>query len=141
MLLALLLISELATGPFSLGADRALRRRAHRPERVRRRPSRGTHGQPLGAQVGGFVPLGGIVVQLLGARTPVLALDALTFIVSYLFIRTHVRPRPSARRTRGRLLQRLWSDLRLGIEEITGYLLKRPIIVFSWISTIYFSAP
>ncbi len=92
----------------------------------------------LGAQVGGFV-LGGIVVQLLGART-VLALDALTFVVSYVFIRTHVLSRASADEP-GTSLHRLWSDLKLGIEEITGDPLKRPIIVFSWISTIYFSAP
>jgi MFS family permease len=137
VLLALLLISELATGPFS-SARTALYGDVLTDQSEFAVAQAAGRMVNLGAQVGGFV-LGGIVVQLMGART-VLALDALTFVVSYVFIRTHVLARPSADEP-GTSLHRLWADLRLGIDEITGDPLKRPIIIFSWVSTIYFSAP
>ncbi|HTY71228.1 MAG TPA: MFS transporter [Actinomycetes bacterium] len=136
-LLALLLVSELATGPFAsartaLYAD------------ILRDPSEFTAAQAagrmvnLGMQVGGFV-VGGIVIQLIGARE-VLALDALTFLVSYALVRTQVRARPAADET-GTSVRRLLADVKLGAREIFRDPLKRPIVLVSWISTLYFSAP
>jgi MFS family permease len=137
VLLALLLFSELATGPFASARAALYGDVLSDPNEFLVAQTAGRMVN-LGMQVGGFI-LGGIVVQLLGPRT-VLAFDAFTFIGSYLLIRTHVQVRKAVDDP-GTSVRRLLGDLKLGVNEIMHDPLKRPIVLLSWVSTLYFSAP
>jgi MFS family permease len=137
VLLGLLLFSEFATGPFA-SARTALYADILTDQSQFATAQAAGRMVNLGMQVGGFI-IGGIIIQILGARE-VLALDALTFLASYALIRTHVRARPAADEP-GTSFRRLMADVRLGVEEILADPMKRPIVLLSWVSTVYFSAP
>lgn len=136
-LLGLLLVSELATGPFA-SARAALYGDILTDQTEFSTAQAAGRLVSLGMQVVGFI-LGGVVVELLGART-VLALDGLTFVAAFVIVRTHVRPRPSADEG-GTSARRILSDLRFGVDEVIHDPLKGPLIFFAWASTLYFGAP
>jgi len=83
--------------------------------------------------------LGGGLVQLLGASTA-LALDAVTFGVSFLLIVRFVQVRPSADE-RGTSARRILADLRVGVGELWSDPARRVITLLGWSSAAFLIAP
>jgi MFS family permease len=92
----------------------------------------------LSTQVVGAVA-GGALVDLLGpSRT--LAIDALTFLVSFVMIRQYVRERPSTDDA-GTSPRRLASDSWGGMRELLGDPVRRSITLLGWGSALFLIAP
>ncbi len=92
----------------------------------------------LSAQVMGFIAAG-IIVGLLGSRLA-LALDALTFLISYAIIRARVTSRGAAE-TEGASARRLLSDMEGGFRELMSDPSRRAMVLFGWASAMFLIAP
>jgi MFS family permease len=97
--------------------------------------SRSVH---LGTQVIGSV-FGALLVGLINPPFA-LAVDAATFLTSYLVLRAMVRPRPSAD-AGGTSARRLAADLRRGAAELFGDPVRRSIALLAWGSAVFMVAP
>ena len=92
----------------------------------------------LGSQVVGAV-LGGLFVSLLGAPWT-LVLDALTFLGSYLIVRTYVRERAVADEP-GTSPRRLYLDVRSATQELVHDPVRRMLTLLGWVSALFLVAP
>jgi MFS family permease len=137
VLLAILFLSEIFTAPFESA------RQAMLPD-VLPEPREYLAGNALlrvvfqADQVIGFV-LGGIVVALVGARTA-LALDAVTFLVSFLAVLLLVRARPAPPRTPGQGVG-LVAELREGWAAVFARPAVRTLVVLGWVAAVFISVP
>ncbi len=92
----------------------------------------------LATQVLGAI-VGAAVVGLIGVPMA-LALDALTFLVSFAIIRARVQPRPVAD-VPGTSLRRLVGDLGDGARELLGDPVRRALALLGWGSALFLVAP
>jgi MFS family permease len=92
----------------------------------------------LTAQVVGFLA-GGIVVGWLGPRLA-LAVDALTFLLSYAVIRARVTTRGAADEP-GTSARRLLADMVTGFGELMSDPSRRAMVLFGWASALFLIAP
>ena len=135
--LLILLLSETVTAPFataraSLYADVL-------PDRERLVVAQGmSRSIQLSAQVVGFV-IGGMAVALVGSRLA-LWFDALTFLISYLLVRTAVTPRPAAD-VPGTSARLMATDLRTAVRELLGDPVRRWPVILGWLSAVFLVAP
>ena len=92
----------------------------------------------LTAQVVGFLA-GGLVVGWLGPRLA-LAVDALTFLLSYAVIRARVTSRGAADEP-GTSARRLLADMVTGFGELMSDPARRAMVLFGWASALFLIAP
>ena len=92
----------------------------------------------LAAQVIGFV-VGGLLTQAIGVELALL-LDGLTFVVSYVLIRSRVSSRPVAAEA-GTSAARMAGDVAQGWREVTQDPLRRWLILLGWFSAFALIAP
>jgi MFS family permease len=92
----------------------------------------------LGSQVVGSI-FGALLVALISPPFA-LAVDAFTFLASYLVLRSTVRSRPSAD-VGGTSARQLAADLRRGAAELLGDRVRRSIVLLAWGSTICMVSP
>ena len=92
----------------------------------------------LTAQVIGFLA-GGLVVGWLGPRLA-LAVDALTFLLSYAMIRARVTSRGAADEP-GTSARRLLADMVAGFGELMSDPARRAMVLFGWASALFLIAP
>ena len=92
----------------------------------------------LTAQVIGFLA-GGLVVGWLGPRLA-LAVDALTFLISYGIIRARVTSRGAADEP-GTSARRLLVDMAGGFRELMEDPARRAMVIFGWCSALFLIAP
>ena len=135
--LVVLLVSEFASLPF--GSARAALYADVLVEPADYVTSQGlSRSVHLSAQVLGSI-LGGGLVGLLGASR-CLALDAVTFVVSFLVIRRFVRPRRTAD-TAGTSARLLVGDLADGGRELFTDPVRRAVTLLGWGSALFLVAP
>lgn len=137
LLLLVLLVSEVLTVPFASARAALYPDVLPDPEDfvAAQGLSRAVH---LTTQVFGAV-IGGAIVGLVGARTA-LALDALTFLVSYTVIRVSVLARPAADEP-GTSPRRILRDLGDGISDLAGDPARRALVLLAWGSALFLVAP
>jgi hypothetical protein len=92
----------------------------------------------LAAQVGGFL-LGGFLMGFIGAQNALL-LDALTFLVSYLLIRSQVLRRPAVDAAISSVGLAM-KDVGVGTRELMGDPLRRWLVLLAWGSSLFLIAP
>ncbi len=92
----------------------------------------------LGTQVAGSI-FGSLLAGLISPQFA-LAIDASTFLVSYVVLRSMVQPRPSAD-VAGTSASQLVSDLRQGASELFRDPVRRSIMLLAWGSTIFMVSP
>lgn len=137
LLFALLLLGELLVAPFA--AARASLYPEVLPDPTLYVAAQGlSRTIHLATQVFGSI-VGAAVVGLLGVRLG-LALDAVTFLVSFAIIRARVQPRPVAD-TPGTSVRRLFADLWDGAHELLGEPVRRALALLGWGSALFLIAP
>jgi MFS family permease len=137
ILLGILLVSEFVAAPFT-SARTALFGDALPNRDVFSAAVTIGRSVNLTAQVVGFLA-GGLVVGWVGARLA-LGLDASTFLISYLLVRTGVRNRGAADEP-GMSARRLLSDLVAGLGELMRDPIRRAMVLFGWVSAMFLIAP
>jgi MFS family permease len=137
LLFGLLLVTEFVSVPF--GAARGALYPDVLPEPAAFVTAQGlSRTVHLSAQVLGSV-FGGLLVGLINPPFA-LAIDAATFLVSYLVIRSSVHPRPAAD-VPGTSARLLVADLRVGAAELFADPVRRWLVLLAWGSTLFIIAP